>query len=247
MSQLNVNSPIEQGGILEASFSGFAAYSVVHIFVEGGGGLNVTANSAGSGSVRFYLGEPPGNYTLVAEGGGYSARANFQVIPGGGGDLGPGQFRGQISNVELPEGVNQQSPLNFKVSYRASTSVVTANMGWETRITCEYAGQIVEQVRRHYGSTDVGGYMTLQAGMAPSVDTDYQVKLYAREIDGSWNILASQPVKVKGSGIVAGDGGDGGSFFDAFKDIPKPVLWIGAAAIAAVIFWPSKKRKSDYE
>lgn len=242
MAQINVNSPIEQGGILEASFSGFSAYSIVHIYVEGGGGLNVTANSNGSGSVRFYLGEAPGNYTLVAEGGGYSARAPFQVISGGGGDLGPGQFRGEITNVDLPEGVTQQSPLNFKVSYSAGTSVVTANMGWETRITCEYAGQIVEQVRRHYGSTNVGGYMTLQAGMAPSVDTNYQVKLYAREIDGSWNILASQPVKVKGSGLPTGGEEEDGGFFGFFEDIPKPVLWGGVALIALLMFLPSGKR-----
>lgn len=258
MSKLTVNSPIEQGGILEASYSGFPSYSAVYLYVEGGGGVNLTADVRGEGSVRFQIGEAPGTYALIAEGTDpytgqvvVTERAAFIVTESGsGGDLGSGQFSGYIINVKLAEGVTQQTPLNFKAYYEANASVVDANMGWETKIVCEYAEGSSEEVRQHYVSTKVGGYMALQAGMAPSVDTQYIFKLYARQINGSWSLLATQPVTVTGSGLVnGGSGSESGSdsIFSFLDDIPKPVVWGALAVFVILIALPPGRQRTRYE
>jgi hypothetical protein len=61
------NSPVSVGGELKYTFSNFQPDQSVGVHVQDGGGVNLTADSNGSGSSLFIDGDPPGDYILVAE------------------------------------------------------------------------------------------------------------------------------------------------------------------------------------
>ncbi len=74
-----INSP-DQGTALQFSWSGFLPNAVVRIYVQGGGGLNLTSDSRGAGSGSFINNDPPGTYTLVAaDSYGHRATTTFKV------------------------------------------------------------------------------------------------------------------------------------------------------------------------
>ena len=79
-AQLTVlNSPVS-GQSLQYSFSGFQPNAQVRVSVQGGGGVTNTADSNGAGTGSFVDGDPPGDYTLVAEDDyGHQATASFTV------------------------------------------------------------------------------------------------------------------------------------------------------------------------
>jgi hypothetical protein len=77
---LTATPSLKQGEKLSFSFEGFQAGTSVNIYVQGGGGLTMAANSQGAGSNSFRVGESAGRYTLVAKDGyGHQATAPFTV------------------------------------------------------------------------------------------------------------------------------------------------------------------------
>jgi archaellum component FlaG (FlaF/FlaG flagellin family) len=74
------NSPINSGGSLHYTFSGFQPNASVNVWVSGGGGVTNTANSSGGGSFSFDDGDPSGSYTLIAQDSyGHQATAGFVI------------------------------------------------------------------------------------------------------------------------------------------------------------------------
>jgi hypothetical protein len=73
-------SSVQKGSSLSYSWAGFQPNASVRIYVQGGGGLTATSNSAGGGSGSFTDNDPPGTYTLVAEDNyGHKATTQFKV------------------------------------------------------------------------------------------------------------------------------------------------------------------------
>lgn len=121
---LDVSSPIDVGGSLSYSFEGFQPNSPVSVRVAGGGGLTKTADSKGEGSGSIRLGEPPGDYVLVAEDEhGHRAVAHFTI-------------RGEPTTLKVSTPILQGGSLKYEFTGfqpNASVSIRVAGGGGLTK------------------------------------------------------------------------------------------------------------------
>ncbi len=89
-TQTNPNPPVLQvlnspqsGQALNFKFQNFQPNKSVQVYVQGGGGITVTADGNGAGTSYFIDNDPAGNYTLVAQDNyGHTAQVSFTVLAG---------------------------------------------------------------------------------------------------------------------------------------------------------------------
>jgi hypothetical protein len=132
------------GDTLNFSFTGFQPNASVSVYVVGGGGLNITANSSGAGSGSFQIGENPGTYTLKAQDSyGHSATDTFTVTA----PTTPTITNVRIENI--PAYVTAGNPINVKIYFdyigAASVKAFHAALGVKGLISFdEISGCIVD-------------------------------------------------------------------------------------------------------
>lgn len=135
---LQASSSVKQGEALSFSFQGFQPNSSVGVSVRGGGGINVTSNSAGLGSGSLSIrSETPGSYVLEARDSyGHQATTSFNVTaPVPQYRFSIGALRGRPSTITMGQLVFVDVPVTYQGNIPVDVKVVFKfyeGSGWFT-------------------------------------------------------------------------------------------------------------------